>query len=208
MSFIHKLNKLPEIKSPCVVNLSSKPLTDTQNSLLSKGLNFCPTPGEPNTGEIRKDFDKFHCSLRRKFFFSKEVNNDPQDTQSDIDIPDDPLQLDIPFKNPKFKNASTWSPIGAPNLEAMITCNERSLTKFIPRDPISHNLSKQEKQALAELKSNGDITIKSADKGSAVVIMNTADYISEGIRQLSDSKFYKEVDTDLTDEHNNYVYEI
>lgn len=134
------------------------------------------------------------------------MNLDHQDTQSDPITQDDPHNLDTSFKHLKFKNASSWSPIGAPNLEAMITCNERNLTKFIPKDPVSHNLTKQEKQALAELKIYGDITIKSADKGSAVVIMDTADYISEAIRQLSDKTIYKEIDTDLTKEHNNYVY--
>ena len=36
-----------------------------------------------------------------------------------------------------------------------------------------------------------DIIIKPADKGSAVVVLNKKDYIAEGMRQLSDTKFYK-----------------
>ena len=90
----------------------------------------------------------------------------------------------------------------------MIICNERHLTKLIPKDPFSHNLTKNKKQALTELKSNGKITIKPADKGSAVIIMNTTDYIAEATRQLSDPKFYKQVGTDLTDTHNDYVYSV
>ena len=34
--------------APSVVNLSSHVLTQPQKSLLEKGLNFCPTPGEPD----------------------------------------------------------------------------------------------------------------------------------------------------------------
>jgi hypothetical protein len=49
-----------------VVNLSSIQLTPAMNSLLSKGLNFCPTPGEPNVHDLRVDLDRFHVSLRRK----------------------------------------------------------------------------------------------------------------------------------------------
>ena len=38
--------------------------------------------------------------------------------------------------------------------------------------------------------------IKNTDKGSAVVVMNRRDYIREGYKQLSDSKFYTKLDYD------------
>ena len=57
-----------------VVNLSSFQLTPAMTSLLSKGLNFCPTPGEPNVHDIRRDLDKFHVSLKRNHFFSRQVD--------------------------------------------------------------------------------------------------------------------------------------
>ncbi len=50
-----------------------------------------------------------------------------------------------------------------------------------------------------------DIIIKPADKGSAVVVLNKKDYIAEGIRQLSDTKFYKKRDMDPTDVFNDNV---
>ena len=40
--------------------------------------------------------------------------------------------------------------------------------------------------------------IKPADKGSAVVVMDKEDYIKEGLRQLSNHKFYKKLDSDPT----------
>ena len=49
-----------------------------------------------------------------------------------------------------------------------------------------------------KLASNRQITIKPADKGSGVVILNTNDYIREAFRQLSDISFYQALDTDLT----------
>ena len=58
-----------------------------------------------------------------------------------------------------------------------------------------------EKSALKELSKNRNIVIKPADKGGAVIVMDTTDYINEGFRQLSDSKFYIETDTDMTHEH-------
>ena len=52
------------------------------------------------------------------------------------------------------------------------------------------NLSKQERLGLTELANNPEIIIKKADKGSAVVVMQTTDYLCEGYRQLSDQDFY------------------
>ena len=40
--------------------------------------------------------------------------------------------------------------------------------------------------------------IKKADKGSAVVVMNTIDYLREGYRQLSDANFYTPLNNDPT----------
>ena len=52
------------------------------------------------------------------------------------------------------------------------------------------NLTREERESLKKLRNNQNIIIKPADKGSAVVVMNTADYIAEADRQLSDEKYY------------------
>jgi peptide-methionine (R)-S-oxide reductase len=198
--------KLP---SGSVVNLSSMNMSASVQSLLSKGLNFCPTPGEPNISNLRKDLDKFHVGLRRKLFFSKrggqtnslDLSACPQDSETDF------MFSDVPFQHPKFKNPSSWCPTAPIQLESMIIFNENLLTEYIPRAPKVHNLTPPETQALTELKANKDIVIKPADKGSAVVIQNKIDYIAEGLKQLKDPKFYVEVDQDLTPNHNLQVKE-
>jgi hypothetical protein len=65
----------------------------------------------------------------------------------------------------------------------MITFNEHHLNEYTPRTPPGNNLTKPEREALLVLQNNTDIVIKPADKGSAVVIQNTTDYIKEGLRQ-------------------------
>jgi hypothetical protein len=65
-----------------------------------------------------------------------------------------------------------------------------------------------ERLALAELKRANHIVIKPADKGSAVVIQNREDYITEGLRQLSDPSFYRETREDLTSLHNNLITDL
>ena len=43
-----------------VVNLSYFILEPHHVSLLKKGLTFCPTPGEPDMADLRRDLDHFH----------------------------------------------------------------------------------------------------------------------------------------------------
>ena len=54
-----------------VVNLSDKVLTAQEHEILNKGLNFCPTPGDPDMGEIRRDL-RYHRSLRIQCWVNKK----------------------------------------------------------------------------------------------------------------------------------------
>jgi len=64
----------------------------------------------------------------------------------------------------------------------LIYCNERL-----------NNLTVAERDALSALKSNSNIVIKPADKGGAVVICDRALYRAEGLRQLLNTDYYKEI---------------
>ena len=59
-----------------------------------------------------------------------------------------------------------------------------------------------------ELKSNPEIVIKKADKGSAVVVMNTTDYLIEGYRQLSDQNFYIKIREDPTEKISEKICKV
>ena len=133
------------------------------------------------------------------------------DTFIETSLTDEPLGQAILglFDHCCFKDKSTWVPENTPTMiDSMISVNELNLVKTKLHAPRRQNLSKKEKLAIKELAGNREIVIKKADKGSCVVIMNTTDYINEGHRQLSDSKFYKRVDGDLTIEHNVKVESI
>ena len=56
--------------------------------------------------------------------------------------------------------------------------------------PCYHNITVEERQALKLLRSNRDIVINVADKGSNVVVQNTSDYKTEIYRQLHCSQHY------------------
>ena len=149
-------------------------------------------------GSIFEDLDKFHRSMKRNLAIGKLTFNNTS-------APIGTSLISPPFQHQKFKNPSKWNPPGPPILEYMCFQNENSLQNQPPSTHKRANLHKTEFDALRSLRSNTEIVIKKADKGSAVVIQNRTDYISEGLRQLNDKQFYKQVDSDLTSYHRDIV---
>ena len=171
-----------------VVNLSNKTLSDSELSLLSKGLTFVDTPPPPDLGVLVEDLSKFHLSIRRKLAISKFQNDQtPKRPES------------TPFDHSKFKNPSRWNPPGPVILEHMALLNEAQILESnkIPKQN-RRNMTNAEFTAKKDLANDKSIIIKKADKGSAVVVQNHSDYINEGLHQLSDKNFYLETKTDLT----------
>ena len=58
------------------------------------------------------------------------------------------------------------------------------------------NISREERAALNDLKSDSSIVIKEADKGSGVVFWDMEDYIKEAKSQLGDLTVYEKLDGD------------
>ena len=71
-----------------------------------------------------------------------------------------------------------------------------------------NNLNDGEVKALKNIRQNSDIIIKSADKGSATVIMDKQNYINEGYRQLDDNRYYKKIENPIYSETSLKVNEI
>lgn len=63
--------------------------------------------------------------------------------------------------------------------------------------PLSYpNMTHNEIQALNELTNNHTITIKPADKGGGIVVMDTSTYLQEAYRQLGDTDVYLKLSKD------------
>ena len=208
-----------------IINLSSYDLTQAQISVLSKGLNFCPTPGNLNVWDIKTDLERLHRSLRIKHVFSKPLPAHAAGTQSTSQVS---LQATTPGSqtvsqgtpNPVgfttipapdgvpqrlFRSTSTWNPKQAhKNIETFATVNLANLNKVTEFKPKFHNLTKIEKDAIFQLKQNKQIIIKPADKGAGVVILNLKDYIFEAKKQLY-SHSYTESNKDFIEHANKEV---
>ncbi|RUS73110.1 hypothetical protein EGW08_019132 [Elysia chlorotica] len=81
------------INEHTVINLSSHTLTSTQTQLLSKNLNFCPTPKTINNIELSRDIFRFTRRLRLAEFFWDEENDEPNTTTCDTDTASPPFLL-------------------------------------------------------------------------------------------------------------------
>ncbi len=57
-----------------VINLSERALNENEISILDKGLNFCPTPGETCMKDIHNDLDNFFKRIRNKVKYHKEFD--------------------------------------------------------------------------------------------------------------------------------------
>ena len=68
------------------------------------------------------------------------------------------------------------------------------------------NLPQKQFQTMRDLHNNRNITIKPADKGSSIVIMNTTDYVQEAHRQLLNPEHYKPLTSDPTIVYNKYIH--
>ena len=100
-----------------IINLSSYTLSDSEKRLLTKGLSFCPSPGECNLSRAREAFDKLHCSLRLTHYFDE--NGAPSDPSEDEG-----------FSHRNFRPRSNWTPADfpPPTLASFITTNNTALT--------------------------------------------------------------------------------
>ncbi|GFO06495.1 flagellar protein flil [Plakobranchus ocellatus] len=116
-----------------VINFSSHILTDPQTQLLSRNLNFCPTPHHINHIELSEDIHRFCRRLRLPEFFYDEENTKPHE----------PL--------PSFlQKPSSFTPNADrdPALDAFIKAVTKDLMTCQPRKCFP-NIRTEEKRALA-----------------------------------------------------------
>ena len=164
-----------------IVNLSDTTLTKNQIDVLERGLTFCHTPYNPDIVEIWNSLEEFFRRLRIKRYF-------------------DEIPIDETEEISPFKNKSEWSPPTGfdPLLEVYIKTIKTEFLLSENKPAQRKNLSKNHFLAIKQLCDNPHIVIKKADKGSAVVIMNTNDYIREATRQLYTPENYQKLSDDPT----------
>ncbi|XP_062571387.1 uncharacterized protein LOC134233429, partial [Saccostrea cucullata] len=161
---------------PKVINLSSRPLNAAEIKLLSKGLKFTPTPSNSNLQELSKDIKEYTRKLRLAEFFHKD-DEDENTSESDL-----------------VRNKSNFNPKKGRNSLLDTVCNTlQNIPLRNEKINTRSNLRKEEEKAVQSLTNDCSIVIKEADKGGAVVIMNTEYYKSKILQMLNNSEFYDEI---------------
>ena len=158
--------------------------------LLNRGLNYCITPSKVNVTELLIDIDKFvRKMLWREFFYDQ-----PSDEKR---------------KEPIVKNEKTNLPKKhktPEKLKMFLHATTSDLLDTKTRNKVHNNLPPEELEALKqliELQKNRVITIKPADKGAGIVILEFDDYIKSCYDHLGDTQkqpddtlesYYEEID--------------
>lgn len=177
--FLDEATKLnaggPRLLTPTQSNILNLSLTyilnESEQSLLEKGLSFIPTPLGVDKNCLRRDLYRYHRRLKLLEKFNYTTTSVPE----------------------RFVEPSKWEPewnsVSEP-IKHLIRDDIQGLENISYGTVGRNNLSRQQRQALKKLKRNQDIVIKSADKGSKIVIMDKNQYLTEAKRQLNNSAHY------------------
>lgn len=178
-----------------MINISSKPLLEDQRILLNKGLNFVPT-NSLDQFEFVKDFNKLCRKIRSKIFFAEKGYQRKPTPQSSM----------------KLKTTSTFDPpINNNTVETFKQLVTQEVTKkwnALSESKQKSNVTRKEKIALQQLREDESIILKKADKGGAIVLMDTTQYMEEALKQLSDVAVYQHLKKDPTVQYKKEVDDI
>ena len=162
--------------SKSVINLSRRNLPSAEIFLLSKGFKFVPIASKMDQAKLKRDPEDYGRKFRLMWHFKYDKR---------------------PFSQEKFKPKSTLNPR---KKDAVIetylsSLEEKLLDKEVPSKKFD-NLTKDERNAMYSLKVDESIIIKAVDKGAAVIVCVSDDYIKEVIKQSEDKEVYLEVPND------------
>lgn len=180
-------------------------LTDTERSVLSKGLKFVPIRKNVDRFQVLSDAEQFYRRLRLKAHYHSP--DEELDSDDDDDTEPDPTPAPS-YLQKLTKVKSDFNPKEGqlPVLDYYIEKCEREINRLHLGQPHrKSNISSEEERALKALHNNSDIVIKPADKGGAIVVWRKDLYLTEAQRQLSDNNTYRRLERDITAEHQETV---
>ena len=115
-----------------VVNLSNRVLTPDEIQVLSRGLNFRPTPKNIDKFQLKKDLDEFGWRIKLKYYFDKDQKS-----------------LVGKDRIKRFRNKSKWVPeITDPMLDLFLKNLEFKVLSINECGVNYSNLSYNERKAL------------------------------------------------------------
>ena len=144
-------------------NYSDIVISPAMDKLLNRGLNYSITPGKVNVTELLIDIDKFvRTNLWKEFFFdSPKTDFKPPIVKTE--------KNNLPKKHKTPENLKRF--LHATTSELLDEKNRNPVTKNLPDDEV------KALKLLIDMQKSKLITIKPADKGAGIVILNFEDYL-------------------------------
>ena len=145
-----------------VLNLSNYQLSSHELCVLNKGLGFVPSFFIPDLNDVTKDVLRFERKLQLHYFFSGRKDDTDHET----------------LRKPFERNPDWWPK----SLNGHITrfCSKLKYLLFsYSRSKSRANVTPAEMTALRKLRRNRHIVIKRSDKGGAICILNSQDYLTK-----------------------------
>ncbi|XP_070549126.1 uncharacterized protein [Ptychodera flava] len=142
-----------------------------------------------NKLKLKTDIQEFkrRCRLQYKF---REENSDP-DNNLDNNVKQGPFTKEKSHYNPPPNENLT--------LEAFLSAVEQDIVNEDNWRQTYDNIDPDERLAIKQLRNNNAITIKAADKGNGIVVMDTQDYINKCLEHLNNTNYYQTLDQDPTE---------
>ncbi|XP_072016901.1 uncharacterized protein [Amphiura filiformis] len=184
-------------------------ISESERSVLAKGLKFIPINRHVDEFQIRQDAQQFYRRLRLKAHFHSQNQNDDDDTDDESNDSTD-IQPVSSYLDTLQKVKSNFTPKEGqlPVLDFFIDKCENDINKLdFKQSHRRRNTTVEEDKALKSLHNNPDIVIKPADKGGAIVVWRKDLYLEEAERQLSDNSTYQQLDSDITEDHQELAKE-
>ncbi len=168
-----------------VTNLSDKQLNKDHLEILNFGLQFIPTPHFKLDNDLNKHWNNYNRSCRKAYAAVLAGKTTPW----------------VSYRKYTFlQKKLTKSIFPDKCIDAVENIIEAQQNNILSLEPSKYktNISTQQRKALKELAQDKSITIKPADKGSGITIINTSQYHQEGMAHLSDEFTYEKIEKDYT----------
>jgi hypothetical protein len=164
--------------TPKIVNISSYVLNATEISLLAKGKKFCPTPVYNDFLELKVNIADFVRKIQLKEKFGSSISEGGNKQNESL-----------------VKKVGTFIPEtdvdSFINQTVLQMKNVGNILATLPLGDFHDNLKPAERAAMNRLSKNKQLTIRSADKGGGIVVMDTTLYQNKVEEHLSDQNTYE-----------------
>ncbi|CAH2247225.1 Hypothetical predicted protein, partial [Pelobates cultripes] len=169
--------------------ISSKTLTSAQVSVLKRGFGFVPTySGDKLETDI--EMERFFRIIRLKGFFHLQGFQMDQDQQR---VEAESTKYDCTRCRPKSR---FLPPLTNASIKTFVKSCQMDIDRIQWKKKYKSNLSKSELLTLRVLKEDLSLSIRPADKGGALVVMDTQKYLVEMDQQLTNVHHYRILDDD------------